>query len=89
MSWRFSQQVIALSTVMGAVVCSAPTWVVCHRDLTPTLPRHSCPHFQDDEMEGYRNEVDLVSDGARNEILSCLTAKSGLPQWNLVDYLRV
>lgn len=61
---------------------------VCHCDLT-TLSRHNHPHFQDDEMEVYKSEVKLVSDRARNQILSCLTPKSRFPKGNLIDYLRV
>lgn len=50
------------------------------------LSRYNHLYFKDDEMEGYRNEVKLVSDRARNQILSCLP---GLSRWNLEDCSRV
>lgn len=53
------------------------------------LSRHDHPHFREEEKKAYRIEVNLISDRAGNHILSCLIPKSGLPQWNLVEYLRV
>ena len=78
---------------METVIGVAPTmcralYVSCVTvtSLLLRLSRYNHLYFKDDEMEGYRNEVKLVSDRARNQILSCLP---GLSQWNLADYSRV
>ena len=83
----FSQQVLPSSAVMEAVTGAAPTvcralCVVCLCDLPRCLSGYSHLCYKDDDVKGYREEVKLVSDRARNPILSCL---SGLSYWNLLS----
>ena len=72
---------------MEAVTGAAPTvcqarCVVCLCDLPRCLSGYSHLCYKDDDVKGYREEVKLVSDRARNPILSCL---SGLSYWNLLS----